>query len=167
MSSVQMNRPALLTDWWTMQVITKQTAEGLQEPFEDAYVEVPEEHVGQAVDLLGSRKGQMLDMSVNGEGLSCIKYRIPTRCEPRQAGCLGGSRNMPVKLEKPLCIQGMTIISISTYVSSSLTCDHIVGVCWACETLCSPPPKEQQSSTPTLQSMRHGVGTSKPGIKAH
>ena len=50
------------------------------EPFEDAYVEVPEAHVGQAVDLLGSRKGQMMDMSVTNEGLSLIKYRIPTRC---------------------------------------------------------------------------------------
>ena len=65
-----------------LQVITKKTPEGTLEPYEDAYVEVPEEHVGQCVDLLGSRKGRMLDMSVNAEGLSCIKYRIPTRCGP-------------------------------------------------------------------------------------
>ena len=62
------------------QVITKKTKEGTQEPFEDAYVEVPEEHVGQVVDLLGSRKGLMMDMSVSNEGLSLVKYRIPTRC---------------------------------------------------------------------------------------
>lgn len=61
------------------QVITKKTDKGELEPFENAYVEVPEEHVGQVVDLLGSRKGQMLDMSVTNEGLSQIKYRIPTR----------------------------------------------------------------------------------------
>ncbi|KAK9797730.1 hypothetical protein WJX73_002120 [Symbiochloris irregularis] len=60
-------------------VITKKTDQGTLEPFENAYVEVPEEHVGPVVDLLGSRKGQMLDMSVTAEGLSLIKYRIPTR----------------------------------------------------------------------------------------
>lgn len=62
------------------QVITKKTDQGNLEPYENAYVEVPEEHVGPVVDLLGSRKGQMLDMSVTAEGLSQIKYRIPTRC---------------------------------------------------------------------------------------
>lgn len=63
-----------------MQVITKRTAEGMMEPFENAFVEVPEEHAGGVIDLLGSRKGVMQDMSVTNEGLSLIKYRIPTRC---------------------------------------------------------------------------------------
>lgn len=65
-----------------LQVITKKGEGGLLEPFEEAHVEVPEEHVGQVVDLLGSRKGQMLDMSVTPEALALIKYRIPTRCCP-------------------------------------------------------------------------------------
>lgn len=32
------------------------------EPFDEATVDVPEEHVGPCVDLLGSRKGVMQDM---------------------------------------------------------------------------------------------------------
>lgn len=34
-----------------------------QEPFDEATVDVPEEYVGACVDLLGSRKGAMLDMN--------------------------------------------------------------------------------------------------------
>ena len=51
------------------------------EPFDVAVVEVPEEHTGACVDLLGNRQGQMLDMSksdLNG-GTTTIKYRLPTR----------------------------------------------------------------------------------------
>lgn len=34
-----------------------------QEPFDEATVDVPEEHVGACVDMLGSRKGAMQDMT--------------------------------------------------------------------------------------------------------
>jgi GTP-binding protein len=33
------------------------------EPFDEATIDVPEEHVGACVDMLGSRKGAMLDMN--------------------------------------------------------------------------------------------------------
>lgn len=46
-----------------MQVITKQVDGHKYEPFEEAVVEVPEEHVGPVVDMLGQRKGQMVDMT--------------------------------------------------------------------------------------------------------
>lgn len=36
------------------------------EIWQDAIVEVPEEYVGAVVDLLGKRRGQMLDMSTSG-----------------------------------------------------------------------------------------------------
>ncbi|XP_024365748.1 putative elongation factor TypA-like SVR3, chloroplastic [Physcomitrium patens] len=50
------------------------------EPFEDATVEVPEEYVGAVVDLMGKRRGQMLDLSTTGmENTTLVKYRIPTR----------------------------------------------------------------------------------------
>jgi len=50
------------------------------EPFEDAIVEVPEEYVGAVVDMLGKRRGQMLDMSTSGvENTTVVKYRMPTR----------------------------------------------------------------------------------------
>ena len=52
----------------------------LLEPFEEAIVEVPEEHVGPVVDLLGSRKGMMADMVSNPDGSgSRVTYKIPTR----------------------------------------------------------------------------------------
>jgi predicted membrane GTPase involved in stress response len=63
-----------------LQVITRTGAKGEKlEPFEEAVIEVPEEHVGQVVDLMGSRKGTMQDMSASAEGGSRVTYRIPTR----------------------------------------------------------------------------------------
>lgn len=44
------------------------------EPFEEAVVEVPEEHVGPVVDMLGQRKGQMLDMSGGGDAGTLTRY---------------------------------------------------------------------------------------------
>lgn len=63
------------------QVITKMVDGKKYEPYEEAHVEVPQEHMGQVVDLLGQRKGQMLDMGAAvGEGTTQrVKYRIPTR----------------------------------------------------------------------------------------
>lgn len=51
------------------------------EPFEEAIVEVPEEYVGAAVDMLGKRRGQMLDMQASSRegGTTTVKYRMPTR----------------------------------------------------------------------------------------
>lgn len=63
-----------------LQVITKQDSEGHRlEPFEEALVEVPEEFVGPVVDLLGSRKGQMVDMNSSESGLTRVTYVMPTR----------------------------------------------------------------------------------------
>lgn len=49
-----------------LQVITKQVEGHKYEPYEEAVIEVPAEHVGPVVDMLGQRKGQMLDL-VAGE----------------------------------------------------------------------------------------------------
>eukprot|EP00261_Vitis_vinifera_P036107 XP_019077350.1 PREDICTED: uncharacterized protein LOC100264026 isoform X2 [Vitis vinifera] len=47
---------------------------------EIATVEVPEEHMGSVVELLGKRRGQMFDMQgVGSEGTTLLKYKIPTR----------------------------------------------------------------------------------------
>ncbi len=61
------------------QVITKKVEDKLHEPFEQAMVELPEAHVGSAVDLLGQRKGTMEDLSNSTGGLTRLTYRIPTR----------------------------------------------------------------------------------------
>ncbi len=63
-----------------VQVITREDDKGHKlEPYEEAIVEVPESHMGGVVDLMGSRKGQMLDMAASTEGLNRVTYRIPTR----------------------------------------------------------------------------------------
>lgn len=51
-----------------MQVITKQVEGHKCEPYEEAVIEVPEEHVGPVVDMLGQRKGQMLDLVAGDNG---------------------------------------------------------------------------------------------------
>ncbi|CAN6577045.1 unnamed protein product [Malus baccata var. baccata] len=61
-------------------VINKRVIDKLLEPYEIATVEVPEEHMGPVVELLGKRQGQMFDMQgVGSEGTTFLKYKIPTR----------------------------------------------------------------------------------------
>ncbi|XP_004304394.1 PREDICTED: translation factor GUF1 homolog, chloroplastic [Fragaria vesca subsp. vesca] len=61
-------------------VINKRVNDKLLEPYEIATVEVPEEHMGPVVELLGKRRGQMFDMQGMGsEGTNILKYKIPTR----------------------------------------------------------------------------------------
>jgi GTP-binding protein len=61
-------------------VINKRVDDKLLEPFEIATVEVPEEHMGPVVELLGKRRGQMFDMQGLGtEGTTLLKYKMPTR----------------------------------------------------------------------------------------
>jgi GTP-binding protein len=50
------------------------------EPFEDAFIEVDEQHVGAVVDLLGRRRGQMLHMQPFPDAKTVsLTYRVPTR----------------------------------------------------------------------------------------
>ena len=53
----------------------------LEEPWESVEVRVPEEFVGGCVDLFNQRKGELVDMGLDdsGEGLSLVKYLVPTR----------------------------------------------------------------------------------------
>ncbi|KAK9057711.1 hypothetical protein SSX86_022547 [Deinandra increscens subsp. villosa] len=61
-------------------VINKRIDDKLLEPYEIATVEVPEEHVGSVVELLGKRRGQMFDMQgLGSQGTTILKYKIPTR----------------------------------------------------------------------------------------
>lgn len=62
------------------QVITQKSKDDKTlEPYEEAVIEVPETHMGGVVDLMGSRKGQMVDMAASSEGLNRVTYVIPTR----------------------------------------------------------------------------------------
>ena len=67
--------------------------------------------MGGVVDLMGSRKGQMLDMAASTEGLNRVTYKIPTR------GLLGlrnailtatKARAPPGLLATPACQRGCT-----------------------------------------------------------
>jgi GTP-binding protein len=49
------------------------------EPFEELYIETSPETVGVVVELLGSRRGQMLDMQDTLENSVRLKYLVPTR----------------------------------------------------------------------------------------
>jgi len=52
----------------------------LEEPWESVEIRVPEEYVGGCIDLLNQRKGELQDMGIEeGEGMSVIKYLVPTR----------------------------------------------------------------------------------------
>merc|ERR1719215_829106 len=52
----------------------------MEEPWESVEVRVPEEYSGSVIDLLNLRKGELQDMGLEeGEGLSVVKYLVPTR----------------------------------------------------------------------------------------
>jgi GTP-binding protein len=52
----------------------------MEEPWESVEVRVPEEYLGAVVDLLNMRKGELQDMGLEeGEGMSVVKYLVPTR----------------------------------------------------------------------------------------
>jgi GTP-binding protein len=60
------------------QVIMKEVDGKLMEPHERLTVDVDEEYMGGAIEMLGLRKGQLLEMQTEN-GLARITYRIPTR----------------------------------------------------------------------------------------
>jgi GTP-binding protein len=51
----------------------------LLEPYEEVHVETSNETVGVVVEMLGSRRGQMMDMQDSGQGTTRMVYIVPTR----------------------------------------------------------------------------------------
>ncbi|HET9908782.1 MAG TPA: translational GTPase TypA [Anaerolineales bacterium] len=51
----------------------------LLEPYEEVHVETSSETVGVVVEMLGSRRGQMMDMQDSGQGTTRMVYVVPTR----------------------------------------------------------------------------------------
>ncbi|MDX1647964.1 MAG: translational GTPase TypA [Longimicrobiales bacterium] len=68
-------------------VITRRTEGGaLQEPYEEAVIEVPSEMVGTVIEKLGPRKGEMTEMkpmggapAAGGSGTTRLRFEIPAR----------------------------------------------------------------------------------------
>lgn len=51
----------------------------LLEPFEEVHIETSSETVGAVVEMLGSRRGRMIDMQDAGQGTTRVVYIAPTR----------------------------------------------------------------------------------------
>ncbi len=51
----------------------------LLEPYEEVHVETSAETVGVVVEMLGSRRGKMIDLQDVGQGMTRIVYIVPTR----------------------------------------------------------------------------------------
>ncbi len=62
------------------EVILREGENGeMLEPFEELYIETSQETVGVVVEMLGGRRGQMLDMLDTQENSVRLKYLVPTR----------------------------------------------------------------------------------------
>lgn len=62
------------------QVIYQRDEAGkIQEPFEIATLEVPEDAVGGVMEEMSRRKGDLVDMRTNDNGTQSLEYSIPTR----------------------------------------------------------------------------------------
>ncbi len=51
----------------------------LLEPYEEVHIETSSDTVGVVVEMLGSRRGQMMDMQDTGQGTTRLVYLVPTR----------------------------------------------------------------------------------------
>jgi GTP-binding protein len=60
-------------------VLTREENGKTLEPLELAVVDVPEEHVGAVTQLMGARKGRMVDMQSFGAGWSRVTFEVPAR----------------------------------------------------------------------------------------
>jgi GTP-binding protein len=62
------------------EVIFRQDENGeTLEPFEEVHIDTSSETVGVVVEMLGSRRGQMMDMHDTGDGSVRLAYLVPTR----------------------------------------------------------------------------------------
>lgn len=62
------------------QVIYKRDENGqIEEPYEIATLEVPEDAVGSVMEEMSRRKGDLMDMRINDNGTQSLEYSIPTR----------------------------------------------------------------------------------------
>ncbi|MEL6772154.1 MAG: translational GTPase TypA [Bacteroidota bacterium] len=61
------------------QVLTKEVDGKTHEPYEEATIDVPEEHMGVVIEKLGRRKGQMTKMINHGTGRVRLTFEIPAR----------------------------------------------------------------------------------------
>jgi GTP-binding protein len=62
------------------EVILREAEDGsMLEPFEEVHIETSAETLGVVTEMLGGRRGKMLDMQHNGDGRVRLIYLVPTR----------------------------------------------------------------------------------------
>ena len=61
------------------EVIYHETENGREEPFEEVYIEVPTGSIGAVTEMLGRRKGRLLDTRHADDGTVHSTYLVPTR----------------------------------------------------------------------------------------
>ncbi len=61
------------------EVLTRQRDEVLQEPFERATLDMPQEFMGVITERMSLRRGQMMDMKAAGSGRVRVQFRVPSR----------------------------------------------------------------------------------------
>ncbi|MCB9825011.1 MAG: translational GTPase TypA [Planctomycetes bacterium] len=59
-------------------VLLKETDDGLLEPIETVHVEVPPDDAGRVIEMLGRRRGELLDMKTQGD-LAFLTFEAPSR----------------------------------------------------------------------------------------
>ena len=60
-------------------IILKEKKGVICEPIEHLIVDVPEEYVGNVIEKLGSRKGEMVNMHPGSSGYTRVEFKIPSR----------------------------------------------------------------------------------------
>ena len=60
-------------------VVTRSGENGVEEPMELLIIDLPEEHIGSATQLMGPRRGRMNRMVHQGSGRVRLEFRIPAR----------------------------------------------------------------------------------------
>ncbi|HTC17301.1 MAG TPA: translational GTPase TypA [Steroidobacteraceae bacterium] len=61
------------------QVLTRMVNGEVHEPYEALTVDIEEGHQGAVMEALGSRRAELTDMSVDGNGRARLEYRVPAR----------------------------------------------------------------------------------------
>jgi GTP-binding protein len=62
------------------QVILRQDTDGeTLEPYEELHIQIPSDTVGIVVEMLGKRRGEMINMANASDGSAIVTYHVPTR----------------------------------------------------------------------------------------
>lgn len=61
------------------EVIFKRTDQGVMEPVEEVFIDVHTDYFGGVSELLGKRKGQMVNLKYKDDGMVYAEFHVPTR----------------------------------------------------------------------------------------